>query len=231
MNKGKRAYQKRRRAESEAATRRRITEAAVELHATVGPAQTTVAEIARRAGVQRLTVYLHFPDQRALFQACTTHWFGLNPLPAIGAWQETGAFEQRLRSALLEVYAYYRTHEQLISNWLRDAQLIPVLQEFAETGYYGYLEQLQAALLPAAGGDQQDVRAMLLLALHFETWRLLTQRGGLSDNQAASDMTEAIVRKRALPSSETKRRPLEPPSDERTRRMISRARQARESSR
>jgi len=196
MNKGKRAYQKRRRAESEAATRRRITEAAVELHATVGPAQTTVAEIARRAGVQRLTVYLHFPDQRALFQACTTHWFGLNPLPAGTASQGAGALEQRLRSVLNEVYGYYRAHEQLISNWLRDAQLIPVLQEFAETGYYGYLVQLQDALLsePAAG-DQQDVRAMLLVALHFETWRLLTQRGGLSDEEAASDMTDAIVRK------------------------------------
>jgi AcrR family transcriptional regulator len=197
MNKDRRPYQKRRRAESQAATRRRITEAAVELHATVGPAQTTVAEIARRAGVQRLTVYLHFPDQRALFQACTTHWFGVHPLPAAELAHEGVDLEERVRRVLQELYGYYRAHEQLVSNWLRDAQLIPTLQEFTEIGYYGYLDQLVAAVLPGDGEDQKDARAMLLVALHFETWRLLTQRGALTDEDAASDMADAIVRVKA----------------------------------
>ncbi|HWC30319.1 MAG TPA: helix-turn-helix domain-containing protein [Dehalococcoidia bacterium] len=53
----------------------------MELHGTVGPARTTVAEIARKAGVQRLTVYTHFPDLTSLFAACTTHWFGEHPPP------------------------------------------------------------------------------------------------------------------------------------------------------
>jgi AcrR family transcriptional regulator len=195
MNSGKRSYQQRRRAESQAATRRRITEAAVDLHATVGPAQTTVAEIARRAGVQRLTVYLHFPDQRALFQACTTHWFGLHPLPSAELWKDGGDLEERVRRALTSIYTYYREYGQLISNWLRDAQLIPALQEFAETGYYGYLDQLSASVLPKPpdGADQKNARAMLLVALHFETWRLLTHRGGLTDEEAAADMSDAIV--------------------------------------
>ena len=65
----RRKYEKKRRAELEADTRRRITETAVELHGTVGPARTSISAVAERAGVRRSTLYRHFPDEAALFDA------------------------------------------------------------------------------------------------------------------------------------------------------------------
>src|ERR687888_296648 len=70
----RRKYELKKRAEQLAETRRRITETTVELHRTVGPAATQISEIARRAGVQRVTVYNHFPDDASLFAACSAHW-------------------------------------------------------------------------------------------------------------------------------------------------------------
>src|SRR5512134_1449821 len=95
----KRRYRKRRRAALEEETRRRITEAAVELHGTIGPARTTVSAVADRAGVQRATVYRHFPDEESLFAACSAHWAMLNPPPDPGSWDEPDP-DRRLAVAL-----------------------------------------------------------------------------------------------------------------------------------
>ena len=95
-----RKYEKKRRAELEAETRRRITETAVELHGTVGPAHTSISAIAERAGVRRSTVYRHFPDEAALFNACSSHWEATNPVPDMGAWAAIQDPDERLRAAL-----------------------------------------------------------------------------------------------------------------------------------
>jgi len=119
MSEQKRKYEKRARAEAEAQTRRRITESAVELHGTLGPARTTMSAVAERAGVRRSTLYRHFPDERALFGACSAHWAGENPPPDIGRW---GAIEDpaaRLDTALSELYAYYRRGRGLRGNAAR----------------------------------------------------------------------------------------------------------------
>src|SRR5215203_7546514 len=106
-NKGlKRTYRKRRRAERELETRRRITEAAVELHGSVGPAHTTITAVAERAGVQRATLYRHFPDEGALFDACSSHWAAQNPLPDLTEWAAAADPEERLRVALSDLYAW-----------------------------------------------------------------------------------------------------------------------------
>src|SRR5690348_2772762 len=102
-----RQYRKRKRAELEEDTRRRITEAAVKLHGTIGPAKTTVSGIAREAGVQRATVYRHFPDENAIYEACTSHYNALHPPPDLGAWVVIADPEERLRTALTEMYAFY----------------------------------------------------------------------------------------------------------------------------
>jgi AcrR family transcriptional regulator len=65
----RRPYRKRRRAGLEADTRMRITEAEMALHGSVGPAHTTISAVAERAGVQRATVYRHFPTREALVEA------------------------------------------------------------------------------------------------------------------------------------------------------------------
>src|SRR5712691_1183180 len=124
-----RKYELKQRAQSQARTRQRIVEATVELHRSVGPARTTISAIAERAGVQRLTVYRHFPDERSLFQACTGHWAVEHPRPDLSRWAAKEDPEERLRVALSEIYAYFRTTEKMAGNVRRDLPELPVLQE------------------------------------------------------------------------------------------------------
>src|SRR3712207_3151307 len=124
-----RKYDMKRRAERQEETRRRIVEATVELHETVGMARTTISAIAEKAGVQRLTVYRHFPDERALFSACSAHWNAANPPPNPASWTQIADPEERLRVALMEVYAYHQRAEPMMANFLRDAPVKPVLFE------------------------------------------------------------------------------------------------------
>src|SRR5215210_7954708 len=110
----RRPYRKRRRAELEAVTRLRIAEAAVDLHGSVGPARTTISAVAERAGVQRATVYRHFPDEDALFDACSSHWMAQHPLPDPTAWAAIENPDQRLRVALGELYDWYADGEHML---------------------------------------------------------------------------------------------------------------------
>src|SRR5687768_9128429 len=111
----RRPYRKRLRAEHEAETRRRITEAAMKLHGTIGPARTTVKSVAEEAGVQRATVYRHFPTDESLFAACSAHWAGLNPPPDADAWASIRDPDERLRHALGELYAWYEWAEPMLT--------------------------------------------------------------------------------------------------------------------
>src|SRR3712207_3871494 len=111
-----RKYELKARAEGQAQTRRRITEATVELHRTVGPAQTTISAIAERAGVQRLTVYRHFPTEEELFAACSAHWLAGSPPPDPAEWAGIADRRERLRSALEAIYAWYRANEGMLAN-------------------------------------------------------------------------------------------------------------------
>ncbi len=188
--KSTRPYEKRRRAEAELQTRRRITAATVELHRTVGPARTTVSAIAQRAGVQRATVYRHFPADADLFAACSAHWIELHPYPAIDAWAAIADPQERLRTALGALYAYYRTVEPMLANVRRDAQLLPALRAVVAGGgdYFAALEEILAA---GRGGDPVRRRAALALALDFATWQTLTRT--LSDADAAALMARMVA--------------------------------------
>jgi AcrR family transcriptional regulator len=182
----KRPYRLRERARKQEETRRRITEATVELHATVGAARTTISAIAERAGVERLTVYRHFPDERALFEACSAHWIGSHPLPDPGAWAPTADPRVRLRDALAELYAYYETNDSMLANNLRDAPELPVLAEVM-SGMGEYAAAVVGVL--AAGWGARGRRRTRLLAaighaIDFETWRSLVKRQGLPAGEA-----------------------------------------------
>jgi AcrR family transcriptional regulator len=189
-SKSKRPYEKRRRAESERATRRRITEATVELHKTVGPARTTISAVAQRAGVQRATVYRHFPEDADLFRACSAHWIALHPYPAADAWPSIGEPRLRLRTALGELYAYYRTVEPMLANVTRDAPLLPALRAAMAGGgrYFAAAEEILAAGWDDADGRR---RAALALALDFRTWQKLTRR--LPGDAEAAELATAMV--------------------------------------
>jgi AcrR family transcriptional regulator len=179
-----RKYELKQRAQSQAETRQRIVEATVELHTSLGPARTTISAIAERAGVQRLTVYRHFPDERALFHACTRHSWAENPLPDPSAWAALGDPEERLRVGLGEIYAFFRANEELTANVRRDLPDMPVMREVAAP-YAQHWEDIRAAL--ERGWKTNGRRRRKLLhavighAVEFETWRSLARNQGLED--------------------------------------------------
>lgn len=191
----KRPYRKRKRAQAEEETRRRITEAAVELHGTVGPANTKVTEVAERAGVSRMTVYNHFPTDADLFLACSTHWATQNPLPDPSGWIETADPAARLVSALDELYGWYGRKRGMLEKVLRDAPLVPSLGELMDGFWGGYMGDVVSALSRGWSGEQEDdgaLQATLRVVVDFHTWRTLSE-SGLSSASAAEVAAAMVV--------------------------------------
>src|SRR5215210_1108607 len=189
-----RKYEMKRRAERMQETRRRIAEAAMELHQTVGPARTTVSAIAEKAGVQRHTYYAHFPELKDLYQACTAHHMERDPLPDPSRWVEISDPEERLRGALSEVYAYYGGNEALLTNVLRDTPLDPVLQE-NNVFLFRHWEAMRdtiADAFEASGERHEALLAAIALALDLQTWRTLVGQQGLDDNRAVEMMVGMV---------------------------------------
>ena len=189
-----RKYELKRRAERQDETRRRIVEATVRLHESVGPARTTVSAVAERAGVQRLTVYRHFPDERALLAACSGHWVATNPAPDPGPWRKIRDPEERLAEALREIYAFYGRTEPMMANLVRDAPKMPALAELLAP-YGEYVAAVREVL--TAGWGARGTRRELLLAtvghaLDFATWRSLARGQGLDDGRAVEVMVRAV---------------------------------------
>jgi AcrR family transcriptional regulator len=190
----KRRYRKRRRAQQEDETRRRITEAAVELHGTVGPARTTVSAIAERAGVQRATVYRHFPDEVALFGACSAHWMASNPLPDLAEWAAIADPGERLRVGLGELYAWFERGEYMLEKTTRDAPVVPAMQgPIAASARWSEaaIETLIAGR-PERGRSRRRLRAALGHAVAFSTWRSLARQQGLSREDAIDLMADLV---------------------------------------
>jgi len=186
-----------RRAERAAETKRRIASAAVELHASVGPSATTISAIAERAGVQRLTVYRHFPDQLSLFRACVTHGLEIYPGPDPARWIAIEDREERLRRGVRELYRYYRNTESLWGNVNRDLPLLPALRQAnAEAGVFDWFVNMREALLmpwPVRGRRRKLLRAAIGHGVDFSTWGSLARREGLTD-EAAAEAIVAMVR-------------------------------------
>jgi len=160
-------------------TRRRIVEAIVELHEEVGPATTTVTAIAERAGVQRLTVYRHFPDDRAMLGACSSHWNGEHPLPVPASWTGIADPRSRLETALRGLYDYFRNGAPMLASILRDEAEVPELAEVM-TPLWDYMREVAGGLSAGwgvSGDSQRLVRAAVGHALGFYTWRSLTDQG------------------------------------------------------
>ena len=189
-----RKYEKKRRAELEAETRRRITETAAELHGTVGPAHTSISAIAEKAGVRRSTVYRHFPDEAVLYDACSSHWAAENPVPDPGGWDAIADPDERLRTALGDLYAFYRRTERMMENLHRDEATVPLVAEhFA--GFRGYLSANRELLLrdrALRGRRREEARAAIGHALSFPTWRSLTREQGLDDAEAVEMMARLV---------------------------------------
>jgi AcrR family transcriptional regulator len=192
----KRKYELKARAEAQEETRRRITEATVGLHIEVGPAQTTISEIAKRAGVQRLTVYNNFPDEASLLGACSAHFLEQHPPPDPGSWQGIRDPARRARAALAALYGYYRETESMTGNVMRDAKVMPALAGIVEQGWGPFLSGLRddlASVWERGGPPSPRLRAALGVALRFETWQALARDEGMSDADAA-ELAVAMAR-------------------------------------
>jgi AcrR family transcriptional regulator len=177
-----RSYRPGRRADTQDDTRRRIVDTAIELHQTIGPAATTFSEIARRAGVGRVTVYRHFPDEASLAVACSGHYFDLHPAPAPSAWESIADPVQRLRAALTDIYRYHRETEAMIANALADSRDQPVMAPYL--AHWGQVADALTVPFAARGSRRTLLRAAIGLAVAFDTWRSLVRDQGLDDEQA-----------------------------------------------
>jgi AcrR family transcriptional regulator len=189
-----RKYQLKRRAERQEETRRRIVEATVALHESVGGAGATISAIAERAGVERLTVYRHFPDERTLVTACTQHYWAQNPPPDPTPWHAITDPETRLRTGLAAIYAYHRRTERMSLRASHDTLNNPLLREILapQFAYWREVHDILAAVWLGGNRAQGQVEAAVGHAIGFMTWYSLVREQGLDDAQAIELMVAML---------------------------------------
>lgn len=180
----KRSYNQKARAQRRDEVHLRITKAAVHLHGTIGPARTTMGEIAKRAGVRRATVYNHFPSDFELIDACSSHWFGENPPPDSAPWAEIADPANRVERALGEMYEYYDRCQEMLENVLRDTPLVSALDEILRLKWWPMMEGIVETLAVGWDSSEPELRASIRVALDFFSWKTLSA-SGLSNEQAA----------------------------------------------
>ena len=186
---GRRPYRLGKRAERQAETRRRIVEAALELHMTVGPRDTTVSAIAERAGVERLTVYRHFPDEKHLFAACTAHYMSLHPPPDPRSWSGIHDPGERLRRGLSEQYAWFAENERRQASILRDVEAVRARHSLPDRPpFEAPAVDVLASGWRVRGGAIQRLRSAIGHALSFYTWRSLEREQKLARREAVELM-------------------------------------------
>jgi AcrR family transcriptional regulator len=184
-----RTYTQKKRAEQQAETRRRVVEATVELHSSIGPAATTLTMIAERAGVQRHTLYAHFPDERSLFMACSGLHYEREPLPDAAAWRGIADRGERLATGLRAVYDWYERNASLMACIVRDREHHALTREISDLRFVPFAMAWREVLGAGMGAKH---RAVLHLALSFHTWRSLVRESGLKQGAAVKTMVQAI---------------------------------------
>jgi AcrR family transcriptional regulator len=195
MSDKKRPYKMKRRAELEAQTKQRITESAVALHGTLGPARTSMKAVAEHAGVPRSTVYRHFADEEALFGACSAHWAAQNPPPDISRWEKIEDPDERMRTALDDLYAYYRGAGGMLDKCLRDETAVPIVGQLMGA-YHQLMEIITEILLRGRGlrgKARTRTRAAIAHSVSFRTWQQLTEEGELGEAEAAELMRRFVA--------------------------------------
>lgn len=193
-----RTYELKRRAERQDETRQRIVDATIELHQSIGAAQTTISEIAKRAGVGRITVYRHFPNEETLFYACSSHYFSQHPFPDLGRWRQITDPLERLQTGLRESYAWHEENEQMIAMALAEARDLPMMAPYHDY-WADAAETLTSAWRPR-GRQRTALKAAIALALSFDTHRTLTRDEGLRSGQAIALMAQLAKSVSASPA-------------------------------
>jgi AcrR family transcriptional regulator len=194
-DKSSRTYRLGRRVDAMTETRQRITEATVQLHGTVGPARTTISSIAELAGVQRQTVYRHFPAEEELFAACSAHYWERHPWPDPASWRSGDSVRARITEALARFYAFYADVEPMLTNVLRDAPVVPYIEKVGLASYAEFLDGIARDLVATCAppkGNRKAVAAAVRHALAFSTWQSLVRENRLS-RRAAVELMSAMI--------------------------------------
>jgi AcrR family transcriptional regulator len=191
MSDEKRKYELRKRADAMEETRRRITEAAMELHGSVGPARTTVSAVAERAGVQRHTVYRHFPTENDLLAACSGHFAALNPWPDLSGWARIEDPDERLATGLDQLYRWYERTGSMLAKVMRDEELVEAVPPSMRP-YRDYVDEA-ARVLARGRPRRKTVAAGTRHAVDFRTWQSLVADGGLTRAQAITLMAAMLT--------------------------------------
>ena len=187
-----RRYELKARAVAFEATRQRIVDAALALHEEVGPARTAITEVSRRAGVGRVTVYNHFPDEAALLSATSAQWLAEHPPPDPEEWAAVFKPTRRIREALDELYPYYRANATMLGHLTRDVEVVPALAETFGKAFGEHEQAMRDALVEGRTRRGRRTVAAIGLAISFATWQRLTRDEGLGDGGAAKLMVRAI---------------------------------------
>jgi AcrR family transcriptional regulator len=193
-----RRYELKRRAERQDETRQRIVEATIELHKTIGAAQTTVSEIAKRAGVGRVTVYRHFPDEEMLLYACSGHYFSQHPFPEIERWRQIADPHERLRTGLRETYAWHAENREMIEMALAEARELPMMAPYHS--FWNQAAEVLTAPWHLRGRRRSNLKAAIALALSFDTHRTLTREQQLTEDHSIELMVRLVESVRAVGS-------------------------------
>ncbi|HEY2700312.1 MAG TPA: TetR/AcrR family transcriptional regulator [Pseudonocardiaceae bacterium] len=194
-DKSSRTYRLGRRVDAMTETRQRITEATVQLHGTVGPARTTISSIAELAGVQRQTVYRHFPAEEELFAACSAHYWERHPWPDPASWRSGDSVRARITEALARFYAFYADVEPMLTNVLRDAPVVPYIEKVGLASYAEFLDGIARDLVATCApprDNRKAVAAAVRHALAFSTWQSLVRENRLS-RRAAVELMSAMI--------------------------------------
>lgn len=189
----RRPYRQNERARKQQQTRQRIIEAVSELHQRVGPAKTTISDVAALAGVGRMTVYKHFPEEFELFAACGAHWSSRHPLPDFDDCLARDSLQERCLCVLQRLYSYYRDNHAMLGKVLGDARQLPDLQKVLEASWFPAMRDLEQALMPPrlSSAQRKSLRASLRLVLALQSWE--TMKDELSDAHAAQVATTMVT--------------------------------------
>lgn len=167
----------------------------MKLHGSIGPARTTISAVADQAGVQRATVYRHYPDEVALFGACSAHWAMLHPPPDFTRWAELSDPDERLRRALAQIYAWYGSDEQMFVNVRRDAALVPAMKGPVTAGRTTIETMIETLMRGRREHGRRRARVLAAIrhAIAFETWRSLASVGELGDEEVVELMAATVA--------------------------------------
>ena len=175
------------------ATRRRILEATLALHAEKGIFGTSWQDIARRADVSVGTVYKHFPSLEELVPACGELMYAITRPPSLDDAPEifagASSLEERLERLVFELFDFYERGAPYIETDFQERRL-PAVAEW-EAYMRDTIAGLVREALDPAGPDERAVQAMSAL-LDFSTYKSFLDRD-IQKDQAAKTMNEVLL--------------------------------------